>query len=302
MVTRRELEEAIGQRYPDELEEIDVQVRRVEENGNSGHNSRKLSKSLLMAILPRTLIDSIEWLCTAMRRKQWYTPVMQPVKVNLGSGLHVAPGWINVDGSLKTLMAGRPNFVVSLAYKLLTDHKTICQDQFRNVLSNNIFVHHNLKYGVPLLDSSTDFIFSSHSLHHFYRDEALALLVDALRVLKPGGTIRVGVPNLEYIFSLYQRGERERALEYFFYTSQPRNQLSRRHYQYDFELLRQMLAAAGYEGMRRCAFRQGRTPDLDLLDNRPHETLFVEADKPLNPHVSAVETMEPTALARVYPR
>jgi len=237
-----------------------------------------------------------------MRRKQRYTPVIQPVKVNLGSGLHVAPGWINVDGSLKTLMAGRPDFIVKLAYDLLTDRKAISRDQFRNVLSNNIFVHHNLKYGVPLPDSSADFIFSSHSLHHFYRDEAQALLADSLRVLKPGGTIRVAVPNLEYIFSLYQQGERERALDYFFYTSQPRNELSRRHYQYDFELLRQMLAAVGYEGMRRCAFRQGRTPDLELLDNRPNETLFMEADKPFNPHVSVVETREPTAWARAYPR
>jgi predicted SAM-dependent methyltransferase len=83
-------------------------------------------------------------------------------------------------------------------------------------------VHYNLKYGVPLPDSSADFIFTSHTLHHFYRDEAMALLRDAFRVLKSGGTIRIAVPNLEYIFSLYQRyqrGEREQALKFFFYPS-----------------------------------------------------------------------------------
>ena len=76
-------------------------------------------------------------------------------------------------------------------------------------------MYHNLKYGVPLPDSSADFIYTSHTLHHLYRDEAAALLADAFRALKPGGTIRVAVPNLEYIFALYQRGERERAFKLY---------------------------------------------------------------------------------------
>jgi predicted SAM-dependent methyltransferase len=259
---------------------------------NSG-NSAKYSH------FSRTLLDSIERLFGAMRRHRRFTPVTQPVKVNLGSGLRVAPGWINIDGSLKTLMAGRPDFVIGLAYKFLTDNQAMSPEQFRAVLSNNIFVQHNLKYGIPLHDSSADFIFTSHTLHHFYRDEAQALLQDAFRVLKPGGTIRIAVPNLEYIFSLYQRGERERALGYFFYSSQPRNQLSRRRYQYDFELLRQMLAGAGYQKIRRCVFRQGRTPDLDQLDNLPQETLFVEADKPSSTAVSGIGEQEPLGVSAV---
>ena len=245
----------------------------------------------------RTLIDWIERLCCALRRNQRYSPAIQPVKVNLGSGLDIAPGWINVDASLKILLAGCPDFVAGLGYKFLTDSKTVSRKQFIDLLSNNIFVYHNLKYGVPLPDSSADFIYTSHTLHHLYRDEAAALLADAFRALKPGGTIRVAVPNLEYIFALYQRGERERALEFFFYDSQPRNQLSRRQYQYDFELLRQMLAAAGYRQIRRCAFRQGRTPDLVQLDNRPDETLFVEADKPLSPQMKDARAGEPLEAA-----
>lgn len=234
----------------------------------------------------RTLIDLLERLFGAIHRNRRFTPPAQPVKVNLGSGLQVASGWINVDGSLKTLLANCPNFVIRLAYKLLTDHESISQEQFQEVLSKNIFVHHDLRYGIPLRNSSADFIFTSHTLHHLYHDECRALLADTFRVLKPGGTIRICVPNLEYIFSLYQRGERECALEFFFYKSQPRHQLSRRQYQYDFELLRQMLAAAGYQEIRRCPFGQGRTPDLEQLDNRPDQTLFVEADKPLNPRGS----------------
>jgi len=237
----------------------------------------------------RTVIDSIEWLCGTLRRHRRYMPATAQVKVNLGSALEVAPGWVNVDGSLKILLARCPNFVARLAHRFLTDSKNMPREQFLMLLSNNIFFHYNLKYGVPLPGSSADFIFTSHMLHHLYRDEAARLLADAFRVLKPGGTIRVAVPNLEYIFSLYQHGERERALEFFFYTSKARNQLSRRRYQYDFELLGRMLAGAGYAQIRRCAFRQGRTPDLELLDTYQDETLFVEADKPLNPQSSGSE-------------
>ena len=243
------------------------------------------------------MIDWIERLCGALRRNQRYTPAIQPVKVNLGSGLNIAPGWINVDGSLKILLGKCPDFVANLGYRFLTDSKALPRKQFLELITNNIFVHHNLKYGVPLPDSSADFIYTSHALHHLYRDEAAAVLADAFRVLKPGGTIRVAVPNLEYIFELYQRGEREQALEFFFYSSQPRNYLSRRQYQYDFELLRQMLAAGGYHQIRRCAFRQGRTPDLERLDNRPDETLFVEADKPLSPLINGAIREEPLGAA-----
>ncbi len=232
--------------------------------------------------LARTIIDSIERLAAALHRKRIYTPAAQaadPVKVNLGSGLRVAPGWINVDGSLKTLLAGKPDFVIGLAHNFLTD-RSIAREQFREILSNNTFVHHDLKYGVPMPDSSVDFIYTSHTLHHLYRDQAQKLLNDCCRALKPGGVIRIAVPDLEYIFALYGKGERERALEFFFYSSTPRHSLSSRRYQYDFEMLRMMLQAAGYDNIRRCRFGVGRTPDLDRLDNRPDQTLFVEAEKP----------------------
>ena len=140
---------------------------------------------------------------------------------------------------------------------------------------------HNLKYGVPLPAGSVDFVFSSHVLHHLYKDQARELLSEILRILKPGGTLRVAVPDLEYIVNLYLQGLREEAIEkYFFYPSATRSDLSTRHYQYDFVLLSKLLTGAGFDHVHRCDYRQGRTPDLDQLDRLSHETLFVEAEKP----------------------
>jgi predicted SAM-dependent methyltransferase len=79
-----------------------------------------------------------------------------------------------------------------------------------------------------------------------------------MRTLKPGGTIRIVVPDLEYTMSLYQQGNREQALSYFFYN-------------------RDLLGSAGLRDVRRCAYQKGSTPDLSCLDRMPEESLFVEA-------------------------
>jgi SAM-dependent methyltransferase len=229
--------------------------------------------------LARRTIDQVERLFGWLYKRQRIEPSSQPVKVNLGSGLHVVPGWINVDGSLKTLLARLPQFALRWAYPLATVGDTNSRDEFVALLRDHRFVFHNLKYGIPFRDSTVDFIFSSHVLHHLYREEALALIREALRVLKPGGTMRIGVPDLEVIVGLYLEGRREQALKYLFYSKEPRSNLSRRCYQYDFVLLKGLMEEAGVTNVRRCKFREGRVPDLEGLDRLSRETLFVEGER-----------------------
>jgi predicted SAM-dependent methyltransferase len=229
----------------------------------------------------RHLINYAERVLTWLRRFQRITPAPGIVKVNLGSGLYVAPGWINVDGSLKTALAGWPRPLLRLVYPLMSNCSHSCEE-FTELLHSNIFVNHNLQYGVPLPSDSTDYIFTSHVIHHLYKDQAHRLLTDIRRVLKPGGTLRVAVPNLEFIIELYLQGQRERAIEkYFFYPSASRSDLST-HYQYDYVLLKQLLESAGFNNVRRYRCYEGNTPDLDKLDRLSDETLFVEAEKQVN--------------------
>jgi hypothetical protein len=49
---------------------------------------------------------------------------------------------------------------------------------------------------------------------------------------------------------------------------------------YDYEMLRELLQKVGFVSISRNNFREGHTPDIARLDNRPEETLFVEAMKP----------------------
>jgi predicted SAM-dependent methyltransferase len=139
-------------------------------------------------------------------------------------------------------------------------------------------VHHGLEYGVPFSDGAVDCIYSSHTLEHLFQEDAAVLLRDAYRALKPGGRLRVAVPDLEYAVRLYQGGAKEQALAFFF-TPRRAGHLNHHHFMYDYDLLRGSLAAAGFIEIERSAFREGSFPDVKTLDNRPDETLFVEARK-----------------------
>jgi SAM-dependent methyltransferase len=221
---------------------------------------------------------AIERIAGRLHRARHIAPGPPPVKVNLGSGMVVAHGWINLDASLKALLKGWPAFALRAIYPLLA-HSDLKCEEFVTLLRNERFVHHDLRCGLPFPDASVDFLYISHALHHLYRAEAAKLLGEVIRTLKPGGTIRIVVPDLEYIMSLYQQGERERALSYFFYES-PRSELFSRRYQYDFLLLRDLLESMGFRDVRRCSYQKGRTPDLGCLDRMPEESLFIEARRP----------------------
>jgi SAM-dependent methyltransferase len=55
----------------------------------------------------------------------------------------------------------------------------------------------DLKRGLPFRDQSFDCCYSSHVLEHLTHVEATALLMEILRVLKPGGVTRIVVPDFE---------------------------------------------------------------------------------------------------------
>lgn len=51
--------------------------------------------------------------------------------------------------------------------------------------------------GLPFPDAQFDVVYHSHTLEHVPRDEARSFLSEQRRVLRPGGTLRVVVPDLE---------------------------------------------------------------------------------------------------------
>ncbi len=68
-------------------------------------------------------------------------------------------------------------------------------EHFRS-LSKNIRVH-NLAKGIPFPDGSADYAYHSHVLEHIDRDIAPLFIRETFRVLKPGGILRIAVPDME---------------------------------------------------------------------------------------------------------
>ena len=62
---------------------------------------------------------------------------------------------------------------------------------------------HDLTKKIPYEDGTFDVVYHSHVLEHFPKQKAPRFLSDCYRVLKPGGVIRVAVPDLESIARLY---------------------------------------------------------------------------------------------------
>jgi predicted SAM-dependent methyltransferase len=89
--------------------------------------------------------------------------------LNLGCGARFHPGWTNVD------VTPRDEGVIA----------------------------HDLRSAVPFPEKSFDVVYHSHLLEHLPRNEAPAFLAECYRVLKPGGVLRVVVPDLEQIARLY---------------------------------------------------------------------------------------------------
>ena len=89
--------------------------------------------------------------------------------LNLGCGLRFHPDWTNIDSD-----------------------------------SSSPYVQdYDLQKGIPFQDNFFDVVYHSHLLEHFPKHKATDFMIECFRVLKPGGTIRIVVPDLEQIAKLY---------------------------------------------------------------------------------------------------
>jgi len=68
---------------------------------------------------------------------------------------------------------------------------------------------YNLLHGFPYPDNQFDVVYHSQVLEHVPKDKAPAFVSECLRVLKPGGVLRVVVPDLENIAIEYLRHLKE---------------------------------------------------------------------------------------------
>ena len=95
-------------------------------------------------------------------------------------------------------------------------------------------------------ENEADLIYSSHVLEHTGRREYMTVLKRWYDVLKPGGTLRIAVPDLEAVFDHYKEHGDLEVLRGFLYGGQTYDQ----NYHYcgwDFKRLAQDLEEVGFK-------------------------------------------------------
>ena len=64
-------------------------------------------------------------------------------------------------------------------------------------------IRHDVTRGLPFADEQFDAVYHSHVLEHLKPEDGAAMIRECYRVLKPGGVLRIVVPDLERIARLY---------------------------------------------------------------------------------------------------
>lgn len=234
--------------------------------------------SLMRAVIDKS-VDVAGFLVQGRRIRPKLSTKGDNVCVNLGCGLAVASGWVNVDASLNALFAGAPKFILRLLYRLSGANRYYSEKEYSRLLSEYYFLFHDLARSLPFREKTVDVFYSSHFFEHLFKKDAERLLREMHGALREGGLIRVAVPDLAHAVALYKDGRTKEMLENYFFVDDKSSYLARHKYMYDFEGLRALLLDAGYRDVRRCNYQEGACPDLVTLDNRPEETLYVEASR-----------------------
>jgi len=201
-----------------------------------------------------------------------YAPQSSPRRLNWGCGDHLGAGWINSDAKRAP------------GIDLVAD----------------------IRAGLPLDEGSIDYAVSVHALPELSYREQLPALRELLRVLRPGGVLRLVLPDLDRAIDAYREGRQGhfqvpageagsdggRFISHILWFG-----YSRTLFTADFAA--ELLERAGFERVERRSYRRTGSAfgEIVELDNREEESLYMEARKPqagiaprilpYNPHVAA---------------
>lgn len=153
--------------------------------------------------------------------------------LNVGCGTRFHPNWTNID-----LVSTVPEVI---QYNILT--------------------------GLPFEANIFDAVYHSHVLEHLDRTAAQKLMQECYRVLKPGGIIRVVLPDLAYICRRYLQSLDE-------VLADPRNPIAAEHYEWALMGMIDQLVRTRSGGEIGAFLKRGQFLDEDFI--RSSGTLIEE--------------------------
>jgi SAM-dependent methyltransferase len=119
--------------------------------------------------------------------------------MNVGCGWKMHCEWTNLDFSPYARLVHHPHLV------RLLDRCGLITGVRRERLSkvDPEILCWDLRRGMPFADGAFDAVYHSHFLEHLEREAAPIFLAECYRVLKPGGLLRVVVPDWHLLTQAY---------------------------------------------------------------------------------------------------
>lgn len=147
-----------------------------------------------------------------------------PIRLNLGPGESPIPGYVNLD-----IKDGQP------AYPLK-----------------------------DYADNSVDEVRASHLLEHFGSAFTQQVLDEWVRVLKPGGRLKIAVPDMEVIAEKFMRGDPGQYQGWIYGGQMDKHDVH--HALFDFDRLSEFLRKAGLAGIHYWGLPGEQDPDSSCLE------------------------------------
>lgn len=216
---------------------------------------------------------------------------MPGMRLNVGCGQTPTPGWENLDNSPSLRIAKVPGLGWLLAKLRILNAE---QYRFIRFAREHKIRFANAAKALPLPDHSVEVLYTSHMLEHLDRAEAKRFLSEALRVLQPGGILRIAVPDLKLLVGQYNAsGDADALMEIAMLAAEkPRGFIRKlaaafvgprhHHWMYDGKSLCKLLLNNGFVDPRPLTAGQTRIDGPGPLDlhERESTSLYVEALAP----------------------
>ena len=123
----------------------------------------------------------------------------------------------------------------------------------------------NSVFPLPFDDGVADLIYASHLFEYFDREEALSVLKEWRRVIKPGGILRLAVPDFNVISKLYTEDlyQIDTFLGPLYGKMQMNDEIIYHKTCYDFRSLKDVLRCAGFVKIQRYDYRETEHASVD---------------------------------------
>jgi SAM-dependent methyltransferase len=215
------------------------------------------------------------------------------IKVNVGCGLSFTPGWLNFDNSFSVRVASWPIISSALTRMGFLAAKSAELAELAEMAQRGSVRFANATR-IPCATGSVAAVYSSHMIEHLDRAEARAFLADVMRVLSPGGVVRIAAPDISRLVQEYvAKGDADEFVASIHMglsrPSGPRGWarwtlVGPRHHlwMYDGESLTRLLREAGFRDaavIQPGSTRIAEPGQLDLTE-RATQSVYVEAVRP----------------------